>query len=141
MHQKTPAAKMKSAGFLVETCRFSSWRGRRDLNPRTVLPAYSLSRGAPSATWVLPRVENMKQDEIIQWRRERDSNPRPVRVTGFQDRLLKPLGHLSKLETVQTQELYYHTPCHLSTGKFLFHAQKGATYQRKAPIITTARGR
>ncbi len=29
------------------------------------------------------------------WRREWDSNPRPFRVTGFQDQLLKPLGHLS----------------------------------------------
>ena len=29
------------------------------------------------------------------WRRRRDSNPRLLRVTGFQDRLLKPLGHLS----------------------------------------------
>ena len=29
------------------------------------------------------------------WRREWDSNPRLFRVTGFQDRLLKPLGHLS----------------------------------------------
>ena len=30
------------------------------------------------------------------WRRERDSNPRtPFEVNGFQDRRLKPLGHLS----------------------------------------------
>ena len=29
------------------------------------------------------------------WRRGRDSNPWLFRVTGFQDRLLKPLGHLS----------------------------------------------
>ena len=65
------------------------------MNPRTVLPAYSLSRGAPSATWVLPRVENIKNDEVVSWRIEWDSNRRPLRVTGFQDRLLKPLGHLS----------------------------------------------
>ena len=32
---------------------------------------------------------------MFKWRREWDSNPRPFRVTGFQDRLLKPLGHLS----------------------------------------------
>lgn len=31
------------------------------------------------------------------WRREWDSNPRLLRVTGFQDQLLKPLGHLSEL--------------------------------------------
>ena len=29
------------------------WRRRRDLNSRAGYPAYSLSRGAPSATWVL----------------------------------------------------------------------------------------
>ena len=29
------------------------------------------------------------------WRRGWDSNPRLSRVTGFQDQLLKPLGHLS----------------------------------------------
>ena len=34
-----------------------SWRRRRDLNPRAVSPAYSLSRGAPSATWVLLQAE------------------------------------------------------------------------------------
>ncbi len=38
---------------------------------------------------------NDRRSEIV-WRREWDSNPRPFRVTGFQDRLLKPLGHLSK---------------------------------------------
>ena len=32
-------------------------------------------------------------------RREWDSNPRLFRVTGFQDRLLKPLGHLSTYTT------------------------------------------
>ena len=35
---------------------FLFWRGRRDLNPRDAFyTSYSLSRGAPSATWVLPR--------------------------------------------------------------------------------------
>ena len=29
------------------------WRRRRDLNPRCTFAHYSLSRGAPSATWVL----------------------------------------------------------------------------------------
>ena len=35
------------------------WSIRRDLNPLTVLPAYSLSRGAPSATWVLLQIRIM----------------------------------------------------------------------------------
>ncbi len=29
------------------------WRRRRDLNPRAAYTTYTLSRGAPSATWVL----------------------------------------------------------------------------------------
>ena len=32
------------------------WRRRRDLNPRALLQAYSLSRGAPSTTWVLLQI-------------------------------------------------------------------------------------
>jgi hypothetical protein len=31
------------------------WRRRRDLNPRAAYTTYTLSRGAPSATWVLLR--------------------------------------------------------------------------------------
>ena len=94
--RKNPKSlKSKTSGF---------WRRRRDLNPRTVLPAYSLSRGAPSATWVLLRIGRDAHLHQItrlpsfgkkKWRREWDSNPRLLRVTGFQDRLLKPLGHLS----------------------------------------------
>ena len=35
----------------------SFWRRRRDLNPRALLQAYSLSRGAPSTTWVLLHIK------------------------------------------------------------------------------------
>ena len=39
------------------------------------------------------------------WRRERDSNPRArFRANGFQDRRLKPLGHLS-VQTCTNPEL------------------------------------
>ncbi len=78
------------------------WRRRRDLNPRCGFPHYSLSRGAPSATWVLLHTDCgpfLKE----KWRREWDSNPRLLRVTGFQDRLLKPLGHLSTSELVSVK--------------------------------------
>ena len=60
-------------------------------NPSTPLAGEPLI-----ATWVLLhgcKTENRYSDE--KWRREWDSNPRLLRVTGFQDRLLKPLGHLS----------------------------------------------
>ena len=36
------------------------------------------------------------------WRRGRDSNPWLLRVTGFQDQLLKPLGHLSTAHYILT---------------------------------------
>ena len=75
------------------------WRRRGDSNPRTVLPAYSLSRGAPyshlgTSAWLQVWV-NYEVVGDFKWRREWDSNPRLLRVTGFQDQLLKPLGHLS----------------------------------------------
>ena len=35
------------------------------------------------------------------WRRGRDSNPWLLRVTGFQDQLLKPLGHLSVFKVLE----------------------------------------
>ena len=54
----------------VFSCFF--WRGREDLNLRDAFyTSYSLSRGAPSASWVLPQV-----DGKFSWRREWDSNPR-----------------------------------------------------------------
>ena len=48
-----------------------AWLARKEgFEPsRRFYPAYSLSRGAPSATWVLPQVWTY-------WRREWDSNPR-----------------------------------------------------------------
>ena len=49
------------------------------------------------------------------WRREWDSNPRLFRVTGFQDQLLKPLGHLSKFPSGQRRLQSYHLYCSLSS--------------------------
>ncbi len=54
---------------------FGIWRRRRDLNPRDGFPPYSLSRGAPSATWVLLHAKYRIHLEKM-WRREWDSNPR-----------------------------------------------------------------
>ena len=77
-------------------CGFGAEGGIRTLarfNPSTPLAGEPLI-----ATWVLLhgcKTENRYSDE--KWRREWDSNPRLLRVTGFQDRLLKPLGHLSLL--------------------------------------------
>ena len=43
--------------------------------------------------------KNTRKGVLLVWRRGRDSNPWLFRVTGFQDRLLKPLGHLSVQST------------------------------------------
>ena len=56
------------------------------------------------------------------WRRGRDSNPWLFRVTGFQDRLLKPLGHLSVQLTVIILSL---------RGRFV----KGKTANRKSIFV------
>ena len=55
------------------------WRRSRDLNPGCDYSHYSLSRGAPSATWVLLHVKLICSWE--NWRRERDSNPRYLSVS------------------------------------------------------------
>ena len=55
------------------------WRRSRDLNPGGTHAPYSLSRGAPSATWVLLHGGRFVFPSLsgwIKWRRERDSNPR-----------------------------------------------------------------
>ena len=39
---------------------FKFERRRRDLNPRASFPAYSLSRGAPSASWVLLHLSSFR---------------------------------------------------------------------------------
>ena len=78
------------------------WRRRRDSNPRASFePAYALSRGASSPLEYFSMAAfslNIKLPFLRCWRRGWDSNPWLFRVTGFQDRLLKPLGHLSTAE-------------------------------------------
>ena len=81
------------------------WRGRRDLNPRTVLPAYSLSRGAPSATWVLPRVENIVNDEIVSGGESGIRTHGPFGSPVFKTGSLNHSDISPNLETVQTQAL------------------------------------
>ena len=76
------------------------WRRGRDSEPRRLLSQSSivcyrkLTRFLPTHQ---PRrnKKNTRKGVLLVWRRGRDSNPWLFRVTGFQDRLLKPLGHLS----------------------------------------------
>ena len=76
------------------------WRRRRDLNPRCTFAHYSLSRGAPSATWVLLHVDGLyalaSKKKLAE--REGFEPPVPFGITGFQDQRHQPLGHLSLLE-------------------------------------------
>jgi hypothetical protein len=53
----------------------------------------------------------------VKWRRERDSNPRnPSGFNGFQDRRLKPLGHLSSVREIARIPLRLASRRRLSTG-------------------------
>ena len=78
------------------------------MNSRAGCPTYALSRGASSpleyyskCPRFLTHIKFTVNGRCCKkWRRGRDSNPWLFRVTGFQDQLLKPLGHLS----VTTQE-------------------------------------
>ena len=78
------------------------WRRRRDLNPRCTFAHYSLSRGAPSATWVLLHRtgSSMKlcfpEGKLAE--REGFEPPVPFGITGFQDQRHQPLGHLSSTQ-------------------------------------------
>ena len=49
------------------------------MNPGCAFAHYSLSRGAPSASWVLLHVKRVC--DFQKWRRERDSNPRYIAVS------------------------------------------------------------
>ena len=70
--QKRFLRKTKKPWNRCDSKVFLIWRGREDLNLRDAFyTSYSLSRGAPSASWVLPQV-----DGKFSWRREWDSNPR-----------------------------------------------------------------
>ena len=54
------------------------------MNPRCTFAHYSLSRGAPSATWVLLHRTGLLIKLYFlkrNWRRERDSNPRYLSVS------------------------------------------------------------
>ena len=81
--------------------------------PARYYPPTPLAGEPLIATWVLLhgdklRCLTVRLWERIRWRREWDSNPRLLRVTGFQDRLLKPLGHLSGASPNQRRLLSYH---------------------------------
>ena len=100
-----------------------------------LLTTYSLSRRAPSASWVLLHIlnENFFQGICEPTPSQLKLNDTekvgfeptvPFSITGFQDQLLKPLGHLSIcfhfVSLSQATHLYYHFYLHMSTTFFNF---------------------
>ncbi len=84
-----------------ESWRIGGERGIRTLAP--VTPTYTLSRGAPSAKLGYFSMPNFTT-YILLAEREGFEPPAPCGVTGFQDQLHKPLGHLSALPTLEPLE-------------------------------------
>ncbi len=65
------------------------------------------------------------------WRRGGDSNPRLLRVTGFQDQLHKPLGHLSQYDPI-----YRFIPASVIITHCQTHRQ-GKTKEGRGALSTT----
>ena len=81
-----------------------SWRGREDLNLRGAFyTPYSLSRGAPSASWVLPHGRTLYSIRSLKkWRREWDSNPRMLSHRRFSRPVLSTAQPSLRVSTVAT---------------------------------------
>ena len=81
------------------------------MNPRAGFPTYALSRGASSPLEYFSMGEflNYKMAERVGF-----EPTVPFGITGFQDQLLKPLGHLSITSRPQATYLYYHNSTFLS---------------------------
>ena len=110
------------------------WRRRRDLNPRCTFAHYSLSRGAPSATWVLlHRTGSLIKLYFLKrnWRRERDSNPRYLSVSlvfktsAINRSAISPhrnqrkwLYHASQSKSIFFFQLFRQMVCMHHTGQF-----------------------
>ena len=82
------------------------WRRRRDLNPRGAFyTPYSLSRGAPSATWVL--LHSRTSYEVLSSGGEGGIRTHGCfHIAGFQDRCFRPLSHLSVCKSTQPKRRY-----------------------------------
>ena len=119
--------------FLIahnRTCK----RRRRDLNPRAAINDLHPFQGCPfGPLGYFSRWQNLLDSVKLYCvgtgsasmcciRRETEKvgfEPTvPFGITGFQDQLLKPLGHLSVFDVFPTQKLYYHL-CKILSTTFL----------------------
>ena len=95
------------------------WRGRRDLNPRAGFPAYSLSRGAPSASWVLPQAEWKRRNAAVEFGGESGIRTHgPFGSLVFKTSSINHSDISPQGAKAQVRMLSYHIPGSLSTAKF-----------------------
>ena len=99
------------------------------MNPRCGFPHYSLSRGAPSATWVLLQVQSYKRylhfllKVLSQCCRKRSGGESGIRTHGSCESPVFKTGSLNHSDisprpiSDQMQQLYYHIKARLSTAK------------------------
>ena len=122
LFQAKKAEKQKKKCPIRTNKALCLWRGRRDLNPRAAFTAYSLSRGAPSASWVLPQVENIK---IMEFTYGGESG---IRTHGSCESPVFRTGSLNHSDIspnrlpAQMQELSYHTGTHFVNENFALSA-------------------
>ena len=113
-----------------ETQRFRGfWRRSRDLNPGCDYSHYSLSRGAPSATWVLPQAGDKAGGE---------SGIRThgcFHIAGFQDRCFRPLSHLSvrKSKPLPEADMILSSPEPFVNTKYTLPVKKRGRSHAAAP--------
>ena len=99
-----PAETLENKGKALKLWCFKAFHfgGVREI--RTLarfLHAYSLSRGAPSATWVLPRILFSGGESGIR-------THGCFHIAGFQDRCFRPLSHLSVCKSVSRAKREYY---------------------------------
>ena len=108
---------------------FNAWSGEGGIwTLAPLLTTYSLSRGAPSATWVLLQLNKIKIYNMVKYHKRRrwDSNPRPLSESP-----VFKTGSLNHSDTSpKTAWTVYHPHPHLVKHKFpkaTSHAKKQKT--------------
>ena len=129
------------------------WRRRRDLNPRSGFPDYSLSRGAPSATWVLLQVQFYKRylhfllKVLSQCCRKRSGGESGIRTHGSCESPVFKTGSLNhsdispqaeRHQAHQTRVLSYHIRRAMST---VFRKKPGPRGPGPFPVTRKMRAR
>ena len=99
---------------------FLLWRSERDLNSRAVLPAYSLSRGAPSASWVSLRMK----------RQHMESRKKLAERVGFEPTAQFPESLVFKTSSLNRSDI---SPCSQGLCYFIIAIPDCQSQNRKLP--------